>query len=89
MYVLIANACYKEFRAKAYSLSQVLAGLLRFFVVVEMGFDVGTHADSDFVRVEYRGASSVPLELWTQHVCVGVADRGVCDFNVDSTCLGE
>lgn len=32
IFVLIANSCYQEFRAKAYCLSQVLAGLLRFVV---------------------------------------------------------
>ena len=32
VYVLIANSCFQEFRAKAYCLSQVLAGFLRFIV---------------------------------------------------------
>ena len=32
IFVLIANGCFQEFRAKAYCLSQVLAGLMRFVV---------------------------------------------------------
>ena len=89
MYVLIANACYKEFRAKAYSLSQVLAGLLRFFVREWTGFDVGTDVDSDFVRVEHREAASVPSELWTQHVCAGSVDGDLRGADVDSAGIGE
>lgn len=89
MYVLIANACYKEFRAKAYSLSQVLAGLLRFFVREWTGFDVGTDVDSDFVRVEHREAASVPSQLWTQHVRAGSVDGDLRGADVDSAGIGE
>lgn len=37
IFVLIANSCFQEFRAKAYCLSQVLAGLMRFFVRPQRG----------------------------------------------------
>ena len=60
-------------------MSQVLAGLLRFFVRVWTGFDVGTDVDSDFVRVEHREAASVPSQLWTQHVCAGSVDGDLRD----------
>ena len=52
-YVLIANCCYQEFRAKAYCLSQVLAGLFRFIVELRWRCHVGSDADSDAVFVEH------------------------------------
>ena len=49
----IGNCCYQEFRAKAYCLSQVLAGLFRFIVELRWRCHVGSDADSDAVFVEY------------------------------------
>lgn len=57
-YVLIANSCYQEFRAKAYCLSQVLAGLFRFIVCFSFSF-----SHSHFLIFSFSFSSNMCRDL--------------------------
>ena len=80
VYVLIANSCYQEFRAKAYCLSQVLAGFLKFFVFFVLYLLwLGAYLFIYLICMEYWETKAISSQLWFKYVYFSFDYSYLCD----------